>query len=141
MNNLTRFSILIICSAVCALGLILTAGQVSNLEIAGSAFCWNNELSDGFQLASTDLHKFSFAQLEEIVRAQAATKYPNARIEFGSVKVEHGMLIMPVVFFGPNQQTQAFLYGFVPHNNTWKIVSTHRLWFVPPSQIARGLRV
>ena len=72
---------------------------------------------------------------------QAVAKFPNARIEFGSVKVERGMLIMPVVFFGPNQQSQAFLYGFVPHNNTWKIVSTHRLWFVPPSQIARGLQV
>src|SRR5262249_2949820 len=115
MNNLTRFSIIIGFSAVCALGLIVAADQGSNFEFAGSAF-WNHELSQGFQFASTDLHNFRFAQLEEIVRAHAATKFTNARIEFGSVKADHGILIMPVVFFGPNQQTQAFLYGFAPQN-------------------------
>jgi hypothetical protein len=47
---------------------------------------------------------------------------------------------MNVVLFG-DHQAQAFLYTLVPEKNSWKITSSHRLWFVPVTQIARGLRV
>lgn len=94
-----------------------------------------------FEFASSDLHKFSFAQLEEIVRADAASRFPNVRVELGSVKADRGLLSMNVILFGPNHQTQAFLYTVVPEKNSWRIASSRRLWFVPPTQIARGLRV
>ena len=51
------------------------------------------------------------------------------------------MLTMNVILFGPNHQTEAFLYTVVPGKNSWRIASSHRLWFVSPNQIARGLRV
>jgi hypothetical protein len=141
MNNLSRSVVVAINLALCALGVIATARQPSFGEMAASEFPAAIGLQTGYQFACGDLHKFSFAQLEAIVRADATTRFPNARVELGSVKAEHGVLTMTVVFFGPNHQTQAFLYGLVPEKNSWKIASAHRLWFVSPSQIARGLRV
>jgi len=119
---------------------ILHGRDASARQSAGSDTFAAINLVTGFEFASSDLHKFGFAQLEEIVRADATTRFPNARVELGSVKTDHGTLTMNVVLFGPNQ-TQAFLYTLVPEKNSCKIARTHRLWFVPPTQIARGLRV
>ena len=139
MNNLIRALVVLISAALCAGGLIWHGGHASSPYSAGSDGFAGTEFVSSFEFASTDL--ISFAQLEEIVRADAVVRFPNARVELGSVKDERGALTMNVVLFGPNQQTQAFLYRLVPDKNSWKIASTQRLWFVPPTQIARGLRV
>jgi hypothetical protein len=68
-------------------------------------------------------------------------RFPNRRVELGSVKTDHGRLMMTVVLFGPRRETQAYLYGLTAEKSSWKISSTQRLWFIPPSQIVRGLRV
>jgi hypothetical protein len=141
MNNGTRSVILFASAALCAAGWV----SVANDHISGRALAIEQSINvdpqTGYEFASTDLHPFTFAQLEEIVRADAATRFPNTRIELGSVKAEHGTLSMTVVFFGPNRQAQAFIYAFLPEKRSWKIASSRRLWFVSPSQIARGLRV
>jgi len=139
MNFTSRCIIVIASAAVCAGGWVSVAREnVGSGQGSGQTL---GDLECGYKFASTDLRNFSFAQLEEIVRADAATRFPDARLELGSVKAERGVLSMTVVLFGPNRQAQAVLYALMPDKNSWKISSTRRLWFVPPSQIARGLRV
>ena len=140
MNNSIRGLIVLATAAVCAGGWVSVARDnvVIPFGQSGSA---SRGLQEDYKFASADLHRYSFAQLEEVVRADAATRFPNARVELGSVKAEHGGLSMTVVLFGPNRQTQAVLYALVPDKDSWKISSARRLWFVPPSQIARGLRI
>lgn len=141
MNNLSRAFVIAISAGLCSGGLILNARDSSSSRTAGLDRFAEISWISNFEFVSSDLHKFSFAQLEEVVRADAATRFPNVRVELGSVKADRGTLTMNVVLFGPNNQAQAFLYALVPEKNSWKIASTHRLWFVPPTQIARGLRV
>src|SRR5437879_789176 len=141
MSKLSRVGILLISAAFCAGGLIWSGWGVRPTGALGSELFGEIASPSDFEFASADLHRFSFAQLEEIIRADAATRFPNARVELGSVKAERGALVMNVVLFGPNHDAQAFLYTVVAEKNSWKIASTHRLWFVPPTQIARGLRV
>lgn len=138
MNNTIRELIVLASAAICAGGWVSVARDTVVIPFGQSVA---SGLRDDYKFASADLHKYSFAQLEEVVRADAAARFPNTRVELGSVKAEHGGLSMTVVFFGPNRQTQAVLYALVPHKDSWKISSARRLWFVPPSQIARGLRI
>jgi hypothetical protein len=140
MNAFARSTVLAISLALCAGGLISTVRESSS-KVAEFSFGTDIVPRDDYRLASTDLHNFSFAQLEAIVRADAATRFPNSRVELGSIQAEEGFLTMTVVFFGAHRQTEAFLYSLVPKKNSWKISSTRRLWFVPVSQIARGLQV
>ena len=140
MNYPSRCIVFLASVAICAGGWISTARDRSGGGLEPSDFNAFDPLSD-YRLASGDLQKFSYARLEELVRADAAIRFPNARMELGSIKVERGMLNMTVVLFGPNRHSQAVLYALVPEKNSWKISSARRLWFVPPSQIARGLRV
>jgi uncharacterized protein DUF4864 len=141
VNNLSRLLVVLTSAAICAGGVIQHNQHASSPFTSGTDLLFGAEFVSNFEFASSDLHKFSFAQLEEIVRSDAASRFPNARVELGSVKAERDALTMNVVLFGPNQQTMAFLYRLVPEKNSWKIASTQRLWFVPPAQIARGLRV
>lgn len=140
MNNPIRCIIVLLSAVFCAGGWISVTRDSFDSPFNDSGSARNEALSD-YRFAAIDLHNLSFAQLEEIVRADAATRFPDARLELGSVKAERGILSMTVVLFGPNRQAQAVLYALVPDKNSWKISSTRRLWFVPPSQIARGLRV
>jgi hypothetical protein len=141
MNAPTRSAIIMICLGFCAGGLIATSQETSIREYATGESYFGFDAESSYQLAASDLHKFSFGQLEEIIRADAAARFPRVRIEFGSLKVEHGMLIVPVVLFAPNHEMQAFLYKLVPDKKSWKITGAQRLWFVSPSQIVRGLQV
>ena len=141
MNHSIRCLIVLALTVVCAGGWVSVARDKFDGVRGRSAASLNSELESHYEFASADLHKRSFAQLEEVVCADAATRFPNARVELGSVKTERGGLSMTVVLFGPNRQTHAVLYALVPHRDSWKVSSARRLWFVPPSQIARGLRI
>lgn len=140
MNTSVRGLIVLAFTAICAGGWVSVARDTVVIP-PGQSGSAASGLQEDYKFASADLHKYSFAQLEEVVRADAATRFPTARIELGSVKAEHGGLSMTVVLFGPNRQSQAVLYALVPHKDSWRISSARRLWFVPPSQIARGLRI
>ncbi|MEY2537639.1 MAG: hypothetical protein QOG67_1379 [Verrucomicrobiota bacterium] len=139
MNAPTRFTIVVSCCALCAGGAISSSYRqsigVGNTRTAGFTSLGT------YEFASSDLQKFNFAQLEAIIRADAVQKAPRARLEFGSVKVEDGALVAQVLFFGPDPNMQAFLYILVPNKDSWKITRVQRLWFMPRSQLVRGLRV
>jgi hypothetical protein len=140
MNNPIRCLIVLVFAAFCAGGWVSVARD--NFDGAsGSSGSTSGELDSDYKFASIDLQKLGFAKLEEVIRADAATRFPNARVELGSVKTEHGSLSMTVILFGPNRQSQAVLYTLVPAKNSWKISSARKLWFVPSSQVARGLRI
>ena len=140
MNNSTRCLAILVSAAICAGGWVLVARD--NCDGApGRSGAVQNELNSDYKFASADLHQVSFSQLEEVVCADANVRFPNARVELGSIKAEHGDISMTVVVFEPNRQTQAVLYLLAPDKTSWKISSARRLWFVPPSQITRGLRI
>ena len=141
MNSATRTAIVLSCFALCASGLVSATREWPSDSYIQTRDGFNVDELSNYQFAASDLQKFSFGQLEAIIRADAANKSPRSRIELGSVRVEGKELLAQVTFFGPDDQTQAFLYKLVPKRNTWKIAKVQRLWFVPRSQLVRGLRV
>ena len=141
MNALTRSTIVLVCVGFCAGGLIVTSQETSIRKNGTPEWFTSFGPESSYQFAASDLDKFNFGQLEGIIRADVFSKFPSARVEFGSVKVEHGALTMPVILFGPNRATQAFLYRLVPDKNSWKIAGAQRLWFVPRAHLLRGLQV
>jgi hypothetical protein len=141
MNNSTRCVVVFGSAMLCAAGSIAILSNHSSGRVAAAESLINADPETNYDFASADLHTLKFAQVEEVIRADAATRFPNSRVELGSLQSDHGGLGMTVTFFGSNRQAEAFLYRLVPHNNSWKIASTRRLWLVPRSQFARGLRV
>ena len=141
MNAATRSIVVLVSVCFCAAGLIVTSHEPSPTNYGTSEFWPGFDTESSYQLAASDLHKVSFAQLEEIIRADVFSRFPRVRVEFGSLKVEHGTLTIPVVLFAPNHEMQAFLYKLMPDKKSWKITGAQRLWFVSPSQIVRGVRV
>ncbi len=139
MNSPARWLIIVASAAACAAGwayVDLRFGSDSsdvNAVATGRA--------GDYEFASTDLYGNRFAELEEIIRADAVRRFPNKRLELGSVRSDHGSLSVTVVLFGPNRQSEAFLYSLEPENRSWKVKAAKKLWFVAPSQITRGLRV
>jgi len=140
MNNLNRSIAVIGCAAVCVGGLIY-AVQNRSASLTELDSLSDSTQVESYQLTKAGLGKASFAQLEAVITADAAAQFPNSRIELGSMRVQDGVLVVPVVFFGPNRQAEAFLYQIIPRKNSWKIAARQRLWSVQPSQITRGLRV
>jgi hypothetical protein len=141
MNNLTRSSIVAVCLAACVAGAISVTHDPITIGRSDFEYFTSTDAQGRYQLASTEVPEFSFGRLEAVIGADAATRFPNSRVELGSAKTEHGTLTITVAFFGPKRQTQAYLYRLVPAKHSWKISGRHRLWFMPPSQLARGLRV
>ena len=141
MNRLSRSVLLLMSLGFCVAGLITIAGDSNRWAAIAPRLNSDADPQTGYEFASGNLRQASFAEVEELVRADAACRFPNCRIELGSVRTERSGLVMNIVLFGPNHANQAFLYKLVPKNNSWQIAGTHRLWFVPASQIARGRRV
>ena len=140
MNNSIRCLAILVSAAICAGGWVSVSREYF-AAAGGQSGSVGNELNADYKFGSADLYQVSFSQLEEAVCADAAVRFPNSRVELGSVKAEPRGVSMTVILFGPNRQTQAVLYALVPNKDSWKISSTRRLWFVPPSQITRGLRI
>ena len=139
MNRLARTSIIIFALALCAAGLISVVRHPAP-EVPVGRFAII-DLQDGYEFASADLHAVRFSKLEAVVRADAARKFPNTRVELGSVNVERDAVTMNVVFFAPNGESRSYLYSLVPDKTSWRILTSRRLWLIPPSQNARGVRV
>ncbi|MFL6514218.1 MAG: hypothetical protein ACJ8M1_04270 [Chthoniobacterales bacterium] len=141
MNSPARWLIIVASAAACAAGWAC----VDQNGFGGGAADMNplvtDDRSGGYEFASSDLYGGRFAELEEIIRADAAHRFPNKRLELGSIRSDHGSLSVTVALFGPNRQSEAFLYSLEPENRSWKVKGAKKLWFVAPSQIARGLRV
>lgn len=141
MNTLTRSIIVAATLGLCLAG--WTAALNHRSPGSATLLGWVPSLgsSGDYQFASADRESFNWTQLETIVRAKVAMKYPGCRIEFGSGRLENHQVILPVVLAAPNREARAFLYRFIQRNGSWKVVAAQPLWFVPASRIARGLRV
>src|SRR3954470_6653222 len=141
MNYPTRWLIVLASATACAAGWAGVDHNRLGGSIGGLGALPTTDTNGDYEFASTDLHGSRFAELEEIIRADAARRFPNRRLEFGSIKSDHGVLMVTVALFGPNRQSEAFLYSLEPENRSWKVKAAKKLWFVAPSQITRGLRV
>src|SRR5437763_14842580 len=106
MNQLTRATVVLICAATCGTGAVC----ISHRPAAGTPSLLDNfadfDLQSGYAFASSDAHTSRFAELEAIVRADAAQRFPSARIELGSVKAKQRLVTMTVVLFGPGKETR-----------------------------------
>jgi hypothetical protein len=142
MNAATRFTIIAACFLLCAGGIIVahsSSERSSKIDNDCEEFGMI-DLAGDYQYAASET-KLSFKQLESIIRHDGSAMSQQARIEFGSVKMERGTALVQVLFFAPDGRMQPFLYKVVPEKNSWKIVSAQRMWFVPRSHLLRGLRV
>jgi hypothetical protein len=138
MNRLIRSFALLTSLGLCAAGLLAI---VRDSPLIDPPIFSGTGPQTGYEFASGNLDQPGFSEVEEIVRTDATSRFPNTRVELGSMKADHGGITMSVVLFGPNRGSQAFLYELQEKNHSWYIARTHRLWFVPASQIARGRRV
>jgi hypothetical protein len=137
MNSLNKFILVVGCACLCLGGVIYTLQNGGAAESAGSE---SHSYPQSYHPATSELRKCSFARLEALITADAASRFPNRRIELGSVRAKDGILILPVTFFG-NRQAEAFIYRVIFQKNSWQIVTRERLWSIPSSQITRGLRI
>ena len=142
MNTFSRIVVAVASAATCAGGVILVDHDVrSNRALRFEPSAGVGSLS-GLEFASADLPRVSFVELEEIVRADLANRFPNSRVELASVKLTRGTASINVVLFPPNRRARAFRYTVARQKKSWKITGSHPLWFVPAAQIvARDLRV
>src|SRR5437763_5043052 len=118
MNAATRTTVVLSCLGLCATGLVSATRERANDSYVQSTGDLSLDAIDAYQFAASDLQKFSFGQLEAIIRADAASKSPHSRIELGSVRPDGKRLIAQVTFFGPDDETQAFLYQLVPERKS-----------------------
>jgi hypothetical protein len=142
MNNLTRSLIILTSGGICLGAFICTMRpSFGGGVVSAKSFGQDVRENGDYRFAADELGLVNYGQLESVVRADVAARYPNTRVELGSVTPDRAGLTMNVVLFGPNRKTEAFVYTLVPEKNSWKIARSHRVWFVPASQLARGLQV
>ena len=140
MKAATRFTILACCLSFCAGGVMLSRHSTElvpdfvSLDPASFANAYE-------QVASDRQHELRFSELESIIRHDKTARSHRGRIEFGSVKVEATTAVVQVLFFAPDGRMSPFSYTLAAKNNSWKVESVQRIWFVPRSHLLRGLRV
>jgi hypothetical protein len=141
MNGKTRLTLIGTSLLLCAGGaLIANSSRAKSSETNANceSFDVANGGGDGYQYAASD-QKPSFQELEAIIRRDPTARSQKGRLEFGSVKMDHGTAIAQVVFV-QSDRVQPFLYKLLPERDSWRVVNVQRLWFVPRSHLLRGLR-
>jgi hypothetical protein len=142
VNAATRFALIAACLIVCAAGFAFSHLARGRPSIdGGDDHLGATDLGGDYQFAADALQKPSFKELESLIRHEGTAMAAHARIEFGSVKMEQRTAVVEVLFFAPDGQVRPFLYKLAPENNSWKVVSAQRMWFVPRSHLLRGVRV
>jgi hypothetical protein len=140
MNAATRFIVIAACLLVCAGGFVFSHLAHGRASISDDAQFGATDLGGDYQFAVDASRKPSFKELESVIRCERTAMAAHARIEFGSVKMEHRTAVVEVLFFSPDGKVVPFLYKLAPENNSWKVVSAQRMWFVPRSHLLRGVR-
>jgi hypothetical protein len=143
MNTQARFAVVAFCSVICAGAVILTKNSGDFIKISrGSASFGGCDLTvDYFYATSGAPLKLSLNQIESIIRDDSVAKSHHGKMEFGSVKVDRGVVIAEVLFLEKDGNLQAFLYSLKHKSDSWYVANAQRIWFVPRSQLLRGLRV
>ena len=139
MNRATRSIIVLLCCGVCVVGMI-SSWQATPGERQVTVSETTLDFESNYQFAVNDDDIRNRRELETAIILKTP-KTPCKRIEIGSVRLDRGMALVPVFFFSFYDEVEPVVYKLVPTKNSWKVISVQRLWFVPASQIARGLRV
>lgn len=143
MRNSVKASLLLLCLSLCTGAAILanlTVDRNSNLDL-NHAQAGEMAPVDSYLYAASDASlKLSLNEIEVIIRRDPSSKAQHGRMEFGSVKVEHGAVLAEVMFLEVDGRMQAYLYKLRHDQNLWKVAGAQRLWFVPRSRFLRGIR-
>jgi hypothetical protein len=143
MNPALRLTIVACCFLVCA-GAIVIAGLpwARVLRVDDKAALLDVvDLSSAYQHVATEAQpQLNFSQVESIIRQDSAAMLHHGRIEFGSVSVSGSTALVEVLLFAPDGRIRPLLYRLVAENDSWKVASVQRMWFVPRSRLIRGLR-
>jgi Domain of unknown function (DUF4864) len=143
MNVATRFSIIASCLGLCAGALFMAGVPRARYIDADHKFASLNavDFSNAYQQVTTEVEpNLDFAQVESIIRRHYTAMSHRGRIEFGLVKVSGATAEAEVLFFARDGRIRPVLYKLVARNNSWKVASVQRIWFVPRSHLLRGLR-
>jgi hypothetical protein len=137
----TRFAIVSLCLALCATGMVIANFSDEPIDFPGGGAS-SSDLTNGYQFTAGDAPlKLSLNEIESIVRKDPTAKSRHGKMEFGSVKSDHGAVLAEVMFRESDGQMQAYLYKLMQKKNSWYVASAQRLWFLPRSHYVRGLRV
>jgi hypothetical protein len=143
MNAALRRTIVACCFLLCA-GAIVIAGLpwARVLRVDDKAALLDVvDLSSAYQHIATEAQpELNFSQVESIIRQDGAAMLHHGRIEFGSARVSGSTALVEVLLFAPDGRIRPLLYKLVAENDSWKVASVQRMWFVPRSRLIRGLR-
>jgi hypothetical protein len=140
MGRPVKACIVLVCLSLCAVAAMIAKGSSAQAKIGNTPLPSLDRAGDYVYAASDAPLQLSLNDIESIIRRDPATKARHGKMEFGSVKVEHGAVVAEVMFLQTDGQMQAFLYKIRHENKSWKVASAQRLWFVPRSHFLRGLR-
>ena len=144
MNVTTRLGIIASCFLLCAGALVLARFSRERYIDADHKLAFLNavDFSNAYQQVATEKEpNLDFGQVESIIRRHYTAISHRGRIEFGLVKVSGATAEVEVLFFARDGRIRPVLYKLVARNNSWKVTSVQRMWFVPRSHLLRGLRV
>jgi hypothetical protein len=143
MNVATRLGIIASCFGLCAGALVLARFPRERYIDADHKLASLNavDFSNAYQQVATEGEaNLDFAQVESTIRRHYTAMSHRGRIEFGLVKVSGATAEAEVLFFARDGRIRPVLYKLVARNNSWKVASVQRMWFVPRSHLLRGLR-
>lgn len=143
MNSAIRLAIVANCFFLCA-GALMVAGFPHGSSVnADPAFALIDtvDFANAYQHVAAEAQpSLTLAEVESIIRHDYTAMSHRGRMEFGGVKVSGNTAEVEVLFFARDGQIRPVVYKLVAMNNSWKIASVQRRWFVPRASLLRGLR-
>ena len=139
-----KIAVLFLSGLLCLSGIIIShlsrsQNASGRVDSEGQPAAFGN---DEYQFAAAKSQpQLTLQELETIVRGDPMAKLHYARIEFGSLRLEHGTAFAQVFFVSDDGRVLPFIYKLLPERDSWKIVNVQRIWFVPRSRLLRGVRV
>jgi hypothetical protein len=140
MNCLTRSALILFSFSLCAGGVVVSQHSIEP-TLDSIALDRDNFGTAYEKVAGGPQREPAFSDFESIIRRDKTVRSHRGRIEFGSVRMEGTTAVVQVLFFAPDGRMTPFFYTLTSKNNSWKIESVQRIWFVPRSHLLRGLRV
>ena len=141
MNLPNRIMIVVGCGLLCIAGAILASLSPERLTTSNEEFTFSDGIDFARGYRPVTSAELDFSQIESVILRDQTAASHQGRIEFGSVKMNGNNADVNVMFFQPDDRMVSYLYTLRPQAKSWKIARVQRLWFVPRSQLVRGLRV
>lgn len=139
MSSVTRIALVLFSVSLCAAGIVIAHRSPESVP---NAVAFDPDLfANRYEQVAHAPRDLAYGEFESIIRRHSTVKSHHGRIEFGSVKMEGANAVVQVLFFAPDGRMTLFFYVLSPKNKTWKVETVQRIWFVPRSDLLRGLRV